>query len=64
MKRTILAVLAAGRLIASLLFGLQPNDVSTIAFSATLIVIVALAAGYLPARRASSVDPVTALRFE
>jgi ABC-type antimicrobial peptide transport system permease subunit len=60
----ILAVLAAGRLIASMLFGLQPNDVSTIAFSATLLVIVALAAGYLPARRASSVDPVTALRFE
>jgi len=60
----ILAVLAAGRLIASLLFGLKPNDAATIVFSATLLIIVALAAGYLPARRASRVDPVTALRFE
>jgi len=58
------AVLLLTRLIASLLFGVDPSDPVIIAAAALLLSLVALAAGYLPARRASRVDPVTALRFE
>ncbi|MGH9346280.1 MAG: ABC transporter permease [Vicinamibacterales bacterium] len=56
--------LAAGRLIASVLFGLSPADTATIAAAILLMGAVSLAAGYLPARRASRVDPMTALRYE
>lgn len=58
------AALAATRLIASLLYGLTPNDPVTIAVAVLLMVAVAALAGYLPVRRASRVDPVTALRYE
>ena len=60
----LFTVLACGRLVASLLFGLKPTDPPTIVFAVLLLSIVALAAGYSPARRASRVDPVGALRFE
>jgi predicted permease len=56
--------LAASRLIASMLFGLSPSDVSTIVVACLLLLAVALLAGYLPARRASSIDPILALRTE
>jgi len=58
----VLASLALTRLIGSLLFGITPADPMT--FAATLIILssVALAAGYLPARRAAKVNPMTALR--
>jgi predicted permease len=56
--------LAAGRLIASVLFGLEANDIWTIAAAIGLMATVSLAAGYLPARRASRVDPMEALRYE
>jgi predicted permease len=56
--------LAAGRLIAAVLFGLEPNDVWTITAAIGLMAAVSLAAGYLPARRASRVDPMVALRYE
>ena len=59
-----LAALAAGRLVASMLFGLKPTDLSTIALAATVLSAVTLAAAYIPARRASRVDPAAALRFE
>jgi macrolide transport system ATP-binding/permease protein len=55
---------AAATLMRSLLFGTQPWDVSTLAAVAVVLVIAALLASYLPARRAASVNPVEALRAE
>lgn len=60
----LLAALEASRLVASFLFGLKPNDPLTIAGAALLMVAAAAVAGYLPARRASRVDPMVALRHE
>jgi len=54
----------AGRLIASMLFGLSPNDLPTVAAVSLLLLSVALFAGYLPARRASRIDPMVTLRME
>jgi predicted permease len=56
--------LAACRLIANMLFGVSTNDIPTIATVSFLLLLVALLAGYLPARRASSIDPLVALRTE
>ncbi len=56
--------LAAGRLAASQLFGLGGADPLTLVISAAVLVLVATLAGYLPARRASRVDPLIALRYE
>jgi predicted permease len=58
------AALATTRLITTLLFDLRPNDPATIAAAALFMMAVAALAGYLPARRASRVDPMTALRCE
>jgi putative ABC transport system permease protein len=55
---------AACRFISSLLFGLSPSDLPTIAVVSLLLLLVALFAGYIPARRASSIDPLVALRSE
>jgi predicted permease len=56
------ASVASARLIASLLFATSPWDVVTYASVTAALVAVALVSGYLPARRASSIDPMTALR--
>ena len=56
--------LATSRLISSMLFGLAPNDPLTIALAAFVMLSVAALAGYLPARRASLVDPMAALRCD
>ena len=58
------AALLSARLIASQLFGLSPTDPLTLAGAAMILTVVALLAGYIPARRASRVDPLTALRYE
>jgi predicted permease len=58
------AALAAARLIATMLFGFSPSDLPTITAVSLLLLLVALFAGYLPARRASAIDPIVALRTE
>ena len=55
---------ATTHLIRSMLFGLAPTDTVTIVFAVLLMIAVAALAGYLPARRASKVDPMIALRYE
>lgn len=58
------AAWAATRLVSSMLFGLTPTDSLTILGATTVLAAIALLAGYLPARRASRVDPMVALRYE
>jgi ABC-type antimicrobial peptide transport system permease subunit len=57
-------VLAAGRLMRQGLYEVQPTDPLTIALAVFVLASVALVAGWLPARRASRVNPLTALRAE
>ena len=57
-------VFAAVRLVQSHLFGVRPYDPVALAGATTLLLALALAAAYLPARRASRIDPLTALRHE
>jgi ABC-type antimicrobial peptide transport system permease subunit len=56
--------LASTRLIRNQLFGLEPNDPFTICAATLIMLAVSAFAGYLPARRASRVDPMVALRHE
>jgi len=56
--------LGLGRAASSLLYGLKGHDPAVFALAVLALAVVALGAGYLPARRASLVDPVKALRYE
>jgi predicted permease len=60
----VLTALAASRLITALLFGLPATDAPTMLGAVTLMLLVSAIAGYLPARRASRVDPLVALHYE
>ena len=60
----IVAALGLGRAAKSLLFGIEGNDPLVFALSVVVLASVAFAAGYVPARRASRVDPMQALRYE
>jgi ABC-type antimicrobial peptide transport system permease subunit len=59
----VLAVIAS-RLMTALLYGFRPDYVPTVAVVSVVLVGVAAAACFLPARRASRIDPVVALRHE
>jgi len=58
------ATFAVVRLVQSQLFGVQPNDPVVLAGGTALLLTLAFAAAYLPARRAARIDPLTALRHE
>jgi len=60
----IVASLGADRFVATLLYGVSPHDPVTIVGVAALLTVVGLAASYIPACRATRINPVTALRYE
>ena len=57
-------MLATSRLVRSYLFGIEPYDPVSIGGAAILLILVSLAAVWLPARRAARIDPMEALRYE
>ena len=60
----LVGAIGAGQLLSTILFGLSPSDPLTIGAAALLMVGVSAMAGFLPARRASRVDPMVALRYD
>ena len=60
----VAAAIAIGHLLSKLLFGVKPTDPITLAAVVVLLLAVALAAAFIPARRATTVDPMIALRCE
>jgi len=60
----ILGSLVIARWIGSMLFGVRANDPVTLAAAAGALVLVAVIAAWIPARRTAKVDPMVALRYE
>jgi ABC-type antimicrobial peptide transport system permease subunit len=56
--------LAGSKAASSMLFGLKPRDPLTLALTVLILAAIGFAASFLPARRASRLDPMTALRYE
>jgi ABC-type antimicrobial peptide transport system permease subunit len=60
----VAVALGASRLIATLLYGLAATDAATLTMAVAIMIAVSALAGFLPARRASRVDPMVALRYD
>jgi ABC-type antimicrobial peptide transport system permease subunit len=58
------AALASGRLLSSTLYGIQPHDPRIAVLTIVVLSVVSATAGLIPARRASRIDPILALRYE
>jgi len=58
------ASFAAARAVASILYSIQPSDPAAFVFTAAALALTGIAAAFLPARRAASIDPMRALRHE
>jgi len=58
------AAIALGRYVSTVLYGITPNDPWMATWTMVLLTIVSAAAGLIPARRASRIDPILALRYE
>jgi ABC-type antimicrobial peptide transport system permease subunit len=56
--------LAASKLVESFLFGIKANDPPALVLAVAILLCAALTAGYMPARKASRIDPLTAIRYE
>jgi len=56
--------LATSKLVESFLFGMKPNDPLSLSLAVAILLSAALLAGYMPARKASRIDPMIALRHE
>jgi len=60
----VVSTIALGQLLRAQLFGVTPTDAPTYVAAAAFLLTIALVASYLPARRATRIDPVVALRAE
>jgi ABC-type antimicrobial peptide transport system permease subunit len=60
----VIGAIVSARLIRTLLYGVTPGDITAYALAVAAMLLIGLLASYLPARRATRVDPMVALRYE